>query len=275
MTLSPVLATLCLEDFALDSLHAPPALDSRKKCFHPPTIRLSVHIHQATQGATLFLLKSVRHSLNQGNHRFMFLLRPHPALPPDISTPSRTTKDGWLNENKITISRDRRTDRRSLSSNFPQTHPQRSAHHSSFSHAFPGSSDMIQPPTFHASYARPNEIQHSISSWESWDMHHDPNFSVGHIRRFDEKASSWAEPVAPQIPSMVPQQFNNLIVPSESTPSPSLYSQSEHSIPLDGFNFPHRLSPLPSPAPSPVQEDVKPNIASLPSNSATKSSKTE
>ena len=169
----------------------------------------------------------------------------------------------WLAEREHNYySRDRRTDRRNLSSNF-QSHPQRSTHHSSFSNGFAGSSDMIQPSSFHASYARPNEIHHSISSWESWDIHPDPNFTVGHIRRFDEKPF---EPVAPQIPSMVPQQFNNLIVPSESTPSPSLYSQSEQPISLDGFNFPHRLSPLPSPTPSPCQEDVKPIIAPPPSN---------
>lgn len=161
--------------------------------------------------------------------------------------------------------RDRRTDRRSLSSNHPQIHAQRHAHHPSFSHAYAGSSDMISHPTFQASYARPNEMPHSISSWENWDIPPDGNFSIGHIRRFDEKASSWADPVTPQVPSMVPQQFNNLIIPSESTPSP-LYTPPQQPIPLDGFNFPHRLSPLPSPTPSPIQEDVKPNIGPVPSN---------
>lgn len=113
---------------------------------------------------------------------------------------------------------------------------------------------MIQSATFQASYARPNELQHS---WDNWDLHPDPNFS---IRRFDDKASQW---IPSQIPSMLPQQFNNLMIPADSTPS---YTPSNQSISLDGFNFPHRLSPLPSPTPSPTQEDVKPIIIPVPSN---------
>jgi hypothetical protein len=221
-----------------------------------------VHIHQVTQGATQYLLKSVR-QLTESRESLAYF--PAEATQPYHQNLYSVSHNGrWIAEREQnSYSRDRRTDRRS---NFPQTHAQRPAHHSSFSHGFGGSSGMTQPPTYQASYARQNDMQHSISSWESWDMHPDPNFSVGHIRRFDEKASSWIGPVTPQIPSMVPQQFNNLIVPSEPTSSPSLYAQSEQPNPLDGFNFPHRLSPLPSPTPSPIQEDVKPIIAPLPSN---------
>lgn len=188
------------------------------------------------------------------------------AAPPYHQSPYPPSQnDRWMAERDHNYY-NRRIDRRSMPSNFPHVHSHRPAHHSSFSHGFGTPSDV---PTFQAAYARPHEIQHPVSSWESWDMHPDPNFSMGHIRRFDEKASSWVEPVPPQIPSMVPQQFNNLMMPTENThtPSPSLYTPPEHSIPLDGFNFPHRLSPLPSPTPSPVQEDVKPNIALVPSNS--------
>lgn len=168
--------------------------------------------------------------------------------------------------------RDRRTDRRALSSNFQQVHApshQRSAHHSSFSNGgFSSSSDMMQGPAYQASYTRPNEIpQHSVSSWD-WEMPPDSNFSMP-MRRYDEKAPSWADHVPSQIPTMAHQQFNNLIIPSDSTPSPSLYTPPEQPISLDGFNFPHRLSPLPSPTPSSPthEEDVKPYIGQVPSTS--------
>jgi len=190
---------------------------------------------------------------------------------PDATHPYQSSafyplhEERWFNEREQNYrNRDRRLERRPQSSHLHPIHSQRNGQQSIFGPGYMTSADLTHP-SFQSSYTRPPEMQ-SMSTWANWEMTPDPNLSLGHIRRLEEKSMSWTNPVAPQIPSMDSHHFNNMLLHPDSSASPALYTHHETPIPLNGFNFPHRLSPLPSPTPSPVQEDVKPTIPHRPNS---------
>lgn len=144
----------------------------------------------------------------------------------------------------------------------------RSAPQSAFTTGYIAAPDFVQHPTFQSTYVRPShEIYNSMSAWESLDMPVDhSNMNLAQIRRFEEKSTTWSHPMSPPISPMDSQQFSNMMIASGSSSPQAIYTPPpDQAIPLNGYTFPHRLSPLPSPTPSPFQEDVKPTIPTLPS----------
>jgi Zn ribbon nucleic-acid-binding protein len=168
----------------------------------------------------------------------------------------------WLAEQEQGYcSRDRRPECR------PPLHLHSTQNHFPSSYIPP--SDLVPShSTFQSSYSRASHEVHSpLPSWDSWDLPVDSNTSLSHVRRYEEKPS-WSNSLPP-VASMDPHSFDNIMFPSpDSSSSSAGYTPPpEPSIPLNGFNFPHRMSPIPSPTPSPVQEDVKPIIHAISTSS--------
>ncbi|KAJ3497185.1 hypothetical protein NLJ89_g10383 [Agrocybe chaxingu] len=92
-----------------------------------------------------------------------------------------------------------------------------------------------------------------MSSWGGWDVEapEPPSMNA------QVPPSSWNNQLHVEIPAF--NSYNNLAFSgSDSSTSSSLYTPPEQPIPLNGYSFPHRLSPDFSPSPSPDQYDIKP-----------------
>lgn len=108
------------------------------------------------------------------------------------------------------------------------------------------STDFLRSTSLQTSYPRPSsEIMSPMSNWNNWDVHNEAQL----------QSSSWTNPLNVQIPQFTPQQFDNMLFSASDTTSASLYTSSQDQATLNGFSFPHRLSPVPSPSPSPIFYD--------------------
>ena len=153
--------------------------------------------------------------------------------------------------------RDRRSDCRSLPSIIHPTHAP-PLQHNTFPNNYMASPDQLRTQSFQQGYIRtPQEDLH----WDSWNVDVDPRSSPNNQpQRFADVNSSWNNSLAVQIPQYDPRAFD-LFSSSDSSSSSTLYTPPpEPAIPLNGYTFPHRISPAPSPSPSPVQGDVKPHF---------------
>ena len=112
------------------------------------------------------------------------------------------------------------------------------------------STDFLRSTSLQTSYPRPSsEITAPMSNWSNWDVENEVQ-----LQRFSGGAS-WANHTNVQIPQFTPQQFDNMLFSASDTSS-SLYAPShDHHATLNGFSFPHRISPVPSPSPSPTFYD--------------------
>lgn len=132
------------------------------------------------------------------------------------------------------------------------------AHQDISSSTFSSSSQLLRPSGFENHYSRsmPSAMQSSMPNWNSWEM--DASSAAptnGQFQRFPDEPSSWNSHLNLEIPDFEPQNFDHMIMSSsDSSSSSALYTPpNEQAIPLNGFTFPHRLSPeVPSPSPSPV-----------------------
>ena len=133
-------------------------------------------------------------------------------------------------------------------------------HRINASQSHPIQTDLLPAPiAASADFLRSNSLQSSyrpsseIPNWNSWDVDNDAQ-----LQRFNGGASAWATPLNVPIPQFTSQQFDNMLFSASDTTSTSLYTPSHDQATLNGYSFPHRLSPVPSPSPSPVfYESVK------------------
>jgi len=108
--------------------------------------------------------------------------------------------------------------------------------------------DFLRSNSMQSSYPRPSsDITTHMSNWSNWNVDNEPQ-----LQRFNGGASTWSNHVNLQIPQFTSQQFDNMLFSASDTTSASIYTPSHDQSTLNGFSFPHRLSPVPSPSPSPV-----------------------
>ena len=111
------------------------------------------------------------------------------------------------------------------------------------------SPDFLRSNSLQNSYARPSsEITTHISSWNNWDVDNEAQ----QLQRFNGGASTWANSLNLQIPQFTSLQFDNMMFSASENTSIPHYTPSHDQATLNGFSFPHRISPVPSPSPSPV-----------------------
>ena len=128
--------------------------------------------------------------------------------------------------------------------------------------------NFIRSNSLQSSYSRPSS-EITTSNWHNWDVGNEAQ-----LQPFNTGGSAWTNHLNLQMPQITHQQFDNLLFSASDTTS-SLYPPNHDQATLNGFSFPHRLSPLPSPSPSPVFYDsVKPAspVTSSPSHSSRRSS---
>ncbi|PPR04847.1 hypothetical protein CVT24_007235 [Panaeolus cyanescens] len=120
---------------------------------------------------------------------------------------------------------------------------------------------------FQPSYSRPSSTVSSQwpGSWELDAGSASPPLHSQTARYSSSSSSSWSSQLNVQIPSFDPnQQFDAMLFTSSDSSSAStssLYTpHSDAGLPLNGFAL-HRLSPIPSPSPSPVYYETKPVIS--------------
>jgi len=131
--------------------------------------------------------------------------------------------------------------------------------------------DFLRSNSMQSSYPRPSsDITTHMSNWSNWNVDNEPQ-----LHRFNGGASTWSNHLNLQIPQFTSQQFDNMLFSASDTTSASIYTPSHDQSTLNGFSFPHRLSPVPSPSPSPVfygpVKQASP-VGSSPSQSSRRSS---
>ncbi|KAF8187151.1 hypothetical protein BJ912DRAFT_970299, partial [Pholiota molesta] len=162
----------------------------------------------------------------------------------------------WLAQQQPHIrSRERRLECPSEQSLPNSLHPQHS-HQEISSSTFSSSSQLLRPSGFENHYSRGMSaaMQPSVPNWNSWEMNASSAAPTNsQFQRFPDEPSSWNSHLNLEISEF--ENFDHMIMSnSDSSSSSALYTPAnEQAIPLDGFTFPHRISPdVPSPSPSPV-----------------------
>ncbi|KAF9476786.1 hypothetical protein BDN70DRAFT_862745 [Pholiota conissans] len=123
--------------------------------------------------------------------------------------------------------------------------------------SFSNSPHLLRPSGYDSHYSRnmPTTMPSSVPSWNSWEMDASSAASTNsQYQRFADEPSSWNSHLNLDIPEFESQNFDSMIMSgSDSSSSSTLYTPANDAIPLNGFSFPHRISPeAPSPSPSPV-----------------------
>ncbi|KAF9535211.1 hypothetical protein CPB83DRAFT_235940 [Crepidotus variabilis] len=163
-------------------------------------------------------------------------------------------QQNWLVEQgQACCSRDGRIDGRPL----PSSHHQPQHQPQGYSPNFMQSPDLLQSqqPAYHSGYSRNG--QPPLSSW-NFDLGMATNALMNQTPRYEK--AHWNAPMNHPVHPMEPQVFDSPIFSSPNSSSPpALYTPPPQHI--NGFEFPLRISPSPTPSPILDQEDVKPIIS--------------
>lgn len=165
----------------------------------------------------------------------------------------------WQAQQEANFRRERRSE---CSSGSPpgslHSHSHHSSHQEGSNSPYSNSSHLLRATGYDGMYSRPMsaDVPSPVPSW-AWDMDASSAASSSNqYQRFGDDQASWSNHLNLDIPHLDAQSYDTLLLSgSESSSSSTLYtpSSNDQSIPLNGFSFPHRLSPdAPSPSPSPV-----------------------
>ncbi|PPR07245.1 hypothetical protein CVT26_012503 [Gymnopilus dilepis] len=121
---------------------------------------------------------------------------------------------------------------------------------------FLGTTPSPNSPAFQPGHPRSSLELHAPagSGWNSWNMPSGQPHSLGAHRYSHEQ--SWNNQLNVQIPQYSPNSVGDLIFSGSDSSSATLFTPADQAISLDGFTFPDRFSPVPSPSPSPVHNFV-------------------
>jgi len=114
-------------------------------------------------------------------------------------------------------------------------------------------SQLLRSSTYPNSYSRspPVDFNSPLTNWSKWAVDAEsPPLNVP-LQRYTSAPSSWNNSLNVDVPQFDPS-FNDMMFSSSDTSSSSpLFTPSSDQAIINGFTFPHRLSPAPSPSPSP------------------------
>lgn len=112
-------------------------------------------------------------------------------------------------------------------------------------------------PAFQPAHPRSSLELHvpAAPDWGTWDVESEQHPSLN-AHRFSHE-QSWNNQLNVQIPQYDSSSLGDILFSSSDSSSATLFTPpTDQTIPLNGFTFPHRFSPGPSPSPSPIHHFI-------------------